>query len=780
MALAQKGWILVSLLLAAVTALTSAASAATTFATLYDFQGGSDGAVPYGGLIFDASGALYSAAEFGGNLTDCPDEQTPGCGVVFKLTPPMISGGAWTESALYTFTNASDGGFPGSNLIFDAAGALYGATDGGGNSAACSGGCGVVFKLTPPTAAGGAWTERVLYSFKGGTDGAFPNDLIFDASGALYGTTYGESGESDPASCSSAGCGTVFKLTPPTSSGGVWTESVLYRFSGGSDGGNPVAGLIVDASGALYGMARFGGLGGNSTCVPGGGCGTVFKLTPPAPPSGTWRFVLLHSFTGGSDGSYPFAELILDATGALYGTASGGGNSAACTGGCGLVFKLTPPTVAGGAWTESVPHSFVGGSDGSNPASNLIFDPAGALYGTTSGGGNSAACPGGCGLVFKLTPPTVAGGTWTETVLHTFTGGSDGSDPYDLIFDAAGALYGTTDEDGDLKCEPTFVPPGCGTVFKLSGAGTPLSKNPQTADFDAAGRSDILWQNTNGQAAIWLMDGAKPITTASVGANPGTSWHVIGSGDFYGSLYADILWQNTDGAVAIWEMNGLKVVANGSPGNPGPNWHAIGTGDFNGDGKSDILWQNTNGAVAIWEMDGLKVIASAVIGNPGTSWHVIGSGDFNGDGYSDILWQNTNGAVAIWQMNGFKVIGSAVVGNPGTGWHVIGSGDFYGNGYSDILWQNTNGAVDIWEMDGLKEIASAVIGNPGTSWHVVGSGDFYGDGFSDILWQNTNGEVDIWEMDGAKVIDTGSPGNPGASWLAIGECPVTRFALCVR
>jgi uncharacterized repeat protein (TIGR03803 family) len=569
----------------------------------------------------------------------------------------------------------------------------------------------------------------------------------------------------------------VFKLTPPAAKGGAWAETVLYDFATDSALGEFPNGVIFDATGALYSTTNSGGgTGANTPC-----CGTAFKLTPPSRAGGAWAKTTLYNFAGGGDGGGP-GSVIFDASGALYGTTQSGGNLSDCSGyGCGTVFKLTPSATNGEMWAESTLYRFTGKSDGflngASPSASLVLDTVGALYGSAYDGGS---CPvsGGCGTVFKLSPPTAAGGDWAEVTLHTFTDGSDGQGPEDLTFDASGALYGAASGGGASSTACGGY--GCGAVFKLSGAGTPLSENPQTSDFNAVGKSDILWQNTDGQAAIWLMNGTKPVTEASVGANPGPGWRVIGAGDFYGSLYSDILWQNMNGAVAIWEMNGTKVAASGSPGNPGPSWHAVGTGDFNGDGYSDILWQNTNGAVAIWEMDGLKVIASAVVGNPGPSWHVIGSGDFNGDGYSDILWQNTNGAVAIWEMNGLKPIASATVGNPGTSWHAIGSGDFYGNGYSDILWQNTNGAVAIWEMDGLKAIGSAVIGNPGTSWHVVGSGDFYGDGFSDILWQNTNGEVDIWEMDGAKVIDTGSPGNPGASWLAIGECPATRFAPCTR
>ena len=163
---------------------------------------------------------------------------------------------------------------------------------------------------------------------------------------------------------------------------------------------------------------------------------------------------------------------------------------------------------------------------------------------------------------------------------------------------------------------------------------------------------------------------------ALVGANPGPSWKEIGTGDFNGDGKSDILWQNASGQAAVWEMNGTNVIGGALVGaNPGPSWKEIGTGDFNGDGKSDILWQNTSGQAAIWEMNGTNIIGSALVGaNPGPSWKEIGTGDFNGDGYSDILWQNTSGQAAIWEMNGTNIIGSALVGaNPGPSWKAIGT-----------------------------------------------------------------------------------------------------------
>ena len=282
----------------------------------------------------------------------------------------------------------------------------------------------------------------------------------------------------------------------------------------------------------------------------------------------------------------------------------------------------------------------------------------------------------------------------------------------------------------------------------------------------------LLFQNSNGQAAIWDLSGAIVTGSALLGANPGPSWRTIGTGDFNDDSEPDILLQNTNGNVAVWETDGTNVTTAAAVANPGSNWKAIGTGDFNDDPFSDILLQNTNGAVAIWDMggtNGTSVTSSAVVTNPGPNWKAVATGDFDGDHHSDIVLQNTNGSVAIWEMGGTSGMSSAVVTNPGANWKVIGTGDFNGDGNSDILLQNTSGAVAIWEMggpNGTSVMSSAVVANPGPSWHAIGTG---GEGSSDILLQSTSGQTAIWDMSGTSIASAGavSP-NPGSSWRAVG------------
>jgi uncharacterized repeat protein (TIGR03803 family) len=332
--------------------------------------------------------------------------------------------GAWAQNRYKTLHKfiGKDGSFPSAGLIFDGAGNLYGTTYGGGVD-----GGGTVFQLAP--GANGKWSERVLHSFSNdGKDGNSPEaGLTLDAAGNLYGTTnFG--GPSD--------AGVVFVLKP---SEGGWKESLLYRFTGGGDGGNPSARstLIFDQAGNLYGTTLSGGA--NSY-------GTVFKLTSNT--DGSWSESVLHSFNG-NDGAYPIGGVIFDEIGNLFGVASaGGGNS-------GVVFQLVPNS--DGSWRETVLYSFSGGMDGGTPNA-VIFDHTGNLYGTTADGGAH-----GFGTVFELIPRTA--GAWAERVLHHFDGGKDGVNPFvGLTFDQAGNLYGTTYNGGNSLCNTG----GCGVVFKLA------------------------------------------------------------------------------------------------------------------------------------------------------------------------------------------------------------------------------------------------------------------------------------------------------------------------
>jgi uncharacterized repeat protein (TIGR03803 family) len=391
--------------------------------TLYQFPYHGDGAFSYAGLISDGSGNLYGTTKYGGAL-NC--NYPLGCGTVFELTPSV--NGKFVVSVLYQFTDSSgDGAFPVSSLLLDGAGNLYGTTQGGGRTGCGSNTneCGTVFRLSPSS--GGTWTEQIIHRFSGNGDGYGPRSgLIEDLSGDLYGTT-----EFGGNACN-GGCGTVFRLSPK--SNGAWKETVLYNFgSYEGDGLLPVASLTMDSAGTLYGTTMEGG--------SSYGYGTVFRLKPL--PHGSWKEDVLYGFTNGYDGGTPTSGVTLDPQGNMYGTTSRAGEYEG-----GVVYELSPGS--GGIWHESVIHQFIGvNGDGAYPLAGVSFDSKGNLYGTTVIGGiNGGGCghASGCGVAYRLTREHE---TWVEQVLHRFTGGNDGGEPYAAItLDSSGNLYGTATAGG--------------------------------------------------------------------------------------------------------------------------------------------------------------------------------------------------------------------------------------------------------------------------------------------------------------------------------------------
>jgi uncharacterized repeat protein (TIGR03803 family) len=398
---------------AAVLVLSGTSLAQVSEQVIYNFTGKS-GMSPNSRLVQDSSGRLYGTTLTGGDTTQfCLNT---GCGVVFALAPKK--GGGWRYGALYAFTGGADGAVPGTNLLLDGAGNLYGVATLGGIDHN-----GVVFKLSPAT--GGHWTETVIYSFNpaNGSDGSGPSDgLTADAAGNLYGTTqYG----------GPQGFGTVFKLTP--NADGSWSESVLYGFNAPTDGCTVAGGVVFDNTGNLYGTTTFCGAFG---------LGNVFQLSLNS--SGDWTENILYSFSGCCPNN-PSGPLLLDATGNVYGTGPNPGG--------GYIYQLVKGS--GGSWTENIIYTFRS-QDGSEPAGGLVADIKGNLYGATLLGGTQFG--NGNGVVFKLTPHP--DGRWTESVLYAFADGSDGLEPmYGVSLGKGGVIYGTTFYGGSA---------GDGTVFKLT------------------------------------------------------------------------------------------------------------------------------------------------------------------------------------------------------------------------------------------------------------------------------------------------------------------------
>jgi hypothetical protein len=282
-------------------------------------------------------------------------------------------------------------------------------------------------------------------------------------------------------------------------------------------------------------------------------------------------------------------------------------------------------------------------------------------------------------------------------------------------------------------------------------------------DFNGDGKNDILWQNTDGSTAMWLMNGLNVISSGGL-LGPGSGWSIQQVGDFNGDGKSDILWLNTDGSTAMWLMNGLTVISGGGLLGPGTGWSVKKIGDFNGDGMSDILWQNIDGSAAIWLMNGLSVLSGGGLMGPASGWTVTNIGDFNGDGKSDIIWQNLNGSAAIWIMNGLTVTSGGGLIGPASGWSVVQIGDFNGDSKSDIVWQHTDGSSSMWLMNGVSVIGSGGLIGPSTGWSVRKVGDFNGDLKADLVWQNIDGRVAVCLMNGATTVTVGDILGPNTGW----------------
>jgi len=407
-------------------------SAQVSETLLYTFAGPrQDGQSPQGGLVRDTQGNFYGTTDAGGHY---------GMGTIYRLTPPQKSGGEWVTEILYTFAPGDGANPEWGALVMDASGSLYGTTQYGGIRGCGNGfGCGTIFRLSPPAGGSGPWTLTNLYGLHGLGDGAYPNaGLIFDSDGNLYGTA--AAGGSKHGNCYPYGCGVVFELSPPAGEAGNWKYQVLHRFQG-ADGLVPFCTLSRDNGGVLYGTASEGGkygagvvfklvpegskwqekvlwnfTGGNDGWQPVSGVvahdgalygvttsggdfswGNVYQLTPNG--GATWTENTLYSFTGGSDSGTPLSDLTFAQDGTLYGTAEYGFEGNCPFGGCGNVFKMTPGS--GNTWSYQTVYTFQGEPDGFLPSGRLFVSPSGIIYGVTSGGG--AGCVNGCGTIYQIT-----------------------------------------------------------------------------------------------------------------------------------------------------------------------------------------------------------------------------------------------------------------------------------------------------------------------------------------------------------------------------------------
>ena len=537
---------------------------------LYSFTGGADGGYPYAGLIQDWAGNLYGTTTGGG---------AAGVGVVFKLDKKGH------ETVLYSFTGGDDGGYPFAGVILDWAGNLYGTAAVGGAA-----GAGVVFKLDKKG------HETVLYSFTGGDDGGYPYyaNLIQDWAGNLYGTT---------SSGGAAGAGVVFKVDTNGH------ETVLYSFTGGADGGYPNAGVIFDWAGNLYGTTTSGGAAG---------AGVVFKLDTKG------HETVLYGFTGGADGAYPYAAVVQNWEGNLYGTTFNGG-----PGDAGVIFELDSKG------HETALYSFPGRTDGTKPWAGVIQDSAGNLYGTTSYGG-----PVGAGVVFKLDKKG------HETVLYNFTGGADGANPFSgVTLDSARNLYGTTPFGGTA---------GAGVVYKL----------------DATGHETVLYTFTGGADgkypfyASLVLDSVHNIygTTCCGGAaNAGVVYKLDATG------HQTVLYSFTGGADGLAPEAGVTFDSAGNLYGTTVRGGAADVGvvwKLDPAGHESVLYTFTGGA------DGGTLYAGVVLDSAGNLYGTTNSG---GVGWGVVWKLDTIGHQSV-----LHTFTSADGASPGAGVIMDSAGNLYG------------------------------------------------------------------------------------------------------
>jgi FG-GAP-like repeat len=438
-----------------------------------------------------------------------------------------------------------------------------------------------------------------------------------------------------------------------------------------------------------------------------------------------------------------------------------------------VLLPFPPPTIANLRNLSLVGQAVSGGLD------TVIFSTGSSLYAVQNsddvlglakgwtaveynivgdGGGSEATFNSGSSMIVRVsvdngTPshPTCVGPGFTgftaeknNLYFHVFSGTPRSSTEPAIVFTQSSAVTST------LPCDAAVAMPGA-------------SKLADTHDLNGDGLSDIVWSDTSGDIAVWLMDGAQVSLPGIAGTAP-SNWSIVGQRDFNGDGTYDLLWRDTSGDTSIWFMIGTQVFTSTPVGNVPTTWSVVGVADFNGDGKGDLLWRDSSGNTAVWLMNGASVLSTGSLGNVPITWSVVGTGDFDGDGKADILWCGSSGNTSIWFMNGTAVSTTGSVGNIPTTWTVAGTGDFRGNSSTGIVWRDTSGNTSVWLMDGATVLSTAGIGTVPTNWSLVLTGDFNGDGKSDLLWRDSSGDTSIWFMNGTTVASTGTVGNIPTNW----------------
>ncbi|MDR4461199.1 MAG: PASTA domain-containing protein [Nitrospirales bacterium] len=417
---------------------------------------------------------------------------------------------------------------------------------------------------------------------------------------------------------------------------------------------------------------------------------------------------------------------------------------------------------------------------------DLAFDAAGVLYAIT----DNRPVPGGATVsparIYTVNKTTGATTEFLDVSAGAVAGQPNfresetigvGSSP-DLLYHLSGQHKVTTGFTKNILFEKIHRTTKARTAIALTGPDffvttaltlVPLRTAPALGDLDANGKADLVWRNnSNGNTAIWLMDG---ITIAASGFPGGVpmAWQIAGTGDVNGDTKADVIWRNgANGGVAVWLMDGLTIVSTGFPGSASLAFEVMGVGDVNGDGKADLVWRNTtDGSTAIWLMNGTAIAASGFPGGVPAVWQIAGIGDVNGDTKADIIWRNgTSGGVAIWLMDGLSVTAVGFPGSASTAFEITGVGDVNGDGKADLVWRNTtDGSTAIWLMNGTAIAASGFPGGVPAVWQMAEVRDVNGDGKADAIWRNSrSGTVAVWLMNGLSISAVGFPGSTSTDW----------------
>jgi uncharacterized repeat protein (TIGR03803 family) len=571
-------------------------------------------------------------------------------------------------STLATFTGAN-GANPLSDLVSDAAGDLFGVTYGGGAD-----NDGTVFEIAKST--GGLTT---MASFTG-ANGAEPWGVTSDAAGDLFGTTaYG----------GADGDGAVFEIAKST---GQLTTLATFT---GANGENPYGTVISDAAGDLFGTTAHGGAGGE---------GTVFEIA-----KSTGELTTLATFTG-ANGATPAGSLTIDAEGDLFGTTANNG-----AGGDGTVFEIAKST---GELTTLANFT---GSNGGSPERGLTIDAAGDLFGTTFRGGADND-----GTVFEIVKSTGA-----LITLATFTGANGASPLSDLVIDAAGDLFGTTEvggaDNGGTAFEIAKSTGLLSTLATFTGAsgeeldgGLTINSAGDlfgTTFYGVANDDGTVFELPATFAATPAVDNTTTVTDSDPVSKAVENLSTHATSDVIGNGTSDVLLQNGGGVVDWIMKDGVyqsgNVLSTGAAG-----WNVVGTGDFTGNGVSDVLLQN-GGSVVDWLMNNGEIASGNVLGTGLAGWNVVGTGGFTGNGTDDVLVQN-GGTIVDWLMNNGEIASGNVLGTGLAGWNVVGTGDFTGNGTDDVLVQNGGTIVD-WIMQNGKIASGNVLSTAASGWHVAHS-----------------------------------------------------------